>query len=61
MIFVAKKNGMTKNFSPSSFGAVVRSEIRIPRWIKIRNRDPEHHKATRDLRLKKVTKRGQRG
>jgi hypothetical protein len=35
MIFVATKNGRTKNFSPS-FGAVVGSEIRNPGWTKMR-------------------------
>jgi hypothetical protein len=32
MIFVATTNGKTKKFPPSSFGAVVGSGIRVPRF-----------------------------
>jgi hypothetical protein len=43
IVFVVTKNGRTKEFSPSSFVAVVGSgignEIRDPGWIKIRIRD----------------------
>ncbi len=64
IIFVATKNGREKKLSPSFFSAVVRFEIRIPRWIKSGTgiQDTENFLkskaplATRDLRLKKLQK-----
>jgi hypothetical protein len=40
MIFVATKNGRTKKFHPSSFGAVVGSGIRDPEAEMDDNKDP---------------------